>query len=105
MTHKRVAFALLLFLIAIFAGYIDYYHQMLENLTDILANGGGRVAFALIVCASGILMIAYPKAFNIKYSPRFSQTTETIMTPKLWRVIGYVLTLILFGLFEVIKNP
>ncbi|MGB0833840.1 MAG: hypothetical protein ACPG8A_06405 [Psychrobium sp.] len=104
MTHKRVAFLLLLFLIAIFAGYIDYYHQMLENLRDILAHGGGRVATALIVCASGIIMVAYPKAFNIKYSPRFSQTTETIMTPKLWRVIGYVLTLMLFAIFEVIKS-
>lgn len=103
MPHRKIALALTVFLVMIFSGHIAYYRLMLDNLKQQLTFGETDFLLVLLACASGVLMIAYPRFFTMKYSPRSSQMLEPWMTQGQWRFIGYVLVILLFGLFEMLN--
>jgi len=107
-THRKVAYVVAALVVAALLGYIPRYTSLLDNMLDIITSDdprgaiGGLVIFFIGV--SGLFMIARPATYNRDYSPRFSQTKEKLMTKGHWRIIGYLLVVILFSIFELISD-
>ncbi len=107
-THRKIAYVMAAFIIAALLGYVPRYTGLLDNILEIIASGSGKAAGGLVMIlfagVSGVFIIARPAAYNRDYSPRFSQTKEKIMTKHQWRIIGYVLVVMLFSVFELISD-
>lgn len=103
-THKKIALCTSVVIIAIFMGYIPRYHSFMEQMYSQISHGDFDILGLIAVGISGVFIVAYPQAFNRQYSPRFSKSKEKLMTKAQWRIIGYLLTGLLFVLFEIMKN-